>query len=288
MSFHAPSDRRIVVYSDLDGTFLDHRTYSFAESLPALRRLVGKGVPVVFCSSKTQAEIETLWEKLPGKSPFIAENGAAVVVPKGFFPFPIHETRVRDRFRIIELGEPYEQVIARFRRLKGQFPGTLKGFSDMTDEEVALDTGLSIDGARRARNRQYSEVFKITDGNPAAERLVVDKIKEFGYRCSKGGRYYHLHGRSDKGLAVRALNRLFEKAHGPITTVGIGDSLNDLPMLAAADRPVLVRKPGGRHDREVMDLLPGVRPVDGIGPKGWALIAEEIAVGLRPCRLRGS
>jgi mannosyl-3-phosphoglycerate phosphatase len=46
-----------IIYTDLDGTFLDHRTYSCAESLPALRAATAQGTPIVFCSSKTRAEV---------------------------------------------------------------------------------------------------------------------------------------------------------------------------------------------------------------------------------------
>ncbi|MBE0694014.1 MAG: hypothetical protein IH590_13035, partial [Aquamicrobium sp.] len=53
----------------------------------------------------------------------------------------------------------------------------------------------------------------------------------------------------------------------PVTIVGIGDSLNDLELLRAADRSVLVRKVTGRHDERI-DIAGLVR-TNGIGPAGW-------------------
>jgi predicted mannosyl-3-phosphoglycerate phosphatase (HAD superfamily) len=97
MSLSLPPGYQIIVYSDLDGTFLDHRTYSCADSLNAFHLLTGHGVPIVFCSSKTRAEIETILEELPVKNPFIIENGAAIYVPLDFFQFPIHQTQILDR-----------------------------------------------------------------------------------------------------------------------------------------------------------------------------------------------
>ena len=48
---------------------------------------------------------------------------------------------------------------------------------------------------------------------------------------------------------------------------GIGDSLNDLPLLLAVDHPVLVQKPDGSYDHEID--VPQLIHAPGIGPVGW-------------------
>jgi len=55
---------------------------------------------------------------------------------------------------------------------------------------------------------------------------------------------------------------------GEFTTIGIGDSLNDLPMLQAVDTAILVQKPTGEYDKTV---LAKIEPTlaKGIGPIGW-------------------
>ena len=47
---------------------------------------------------------------------------------------------------------------------------------------------------------------------------------------------------NDKGKAVRALKELYSEKFLEIKTIGLGDSLNDLPMLEAVDVPVLVKR----------------------------------------------
>lgn len=63
------------VFTDLDGTLLDHETYSWEAARPALERLELSGIPWILVTSKTRAEVE-LWRKqLGNRHPFIIENG---------------------------------------------------------------------------------------------------------------------------------------------------------------------------------------------------------------------
>ncbi|MBI3951701.1 MAG: HAD-IIB family hydrolase [Acidobacteria bacterium] len=265
-----------VIYTDLDGTLLDHQTYSCAESLPALRAAMVRRIPVVFCSSKTRAEVEVIQQYTLVRDPFIVENGGAVYVPGGYFPFSIDGSVHRDGFEVIELGTPYLKLVETLRRLREDLPCRLIGFSDLTDEGVAADSGLTLPEARRAKQREYDEAFKIAGAGSRLVELVLQKIEEAGLRYSIGGRYYHLHDNNDKGRAVHILTGLFKKAHGSVVTVGIGDSLNDLPMLEAVDLPVLVQKPNGQHDRAIVERMPHVRLASGIGPQGWKATVMEI------------
>jgi mannosyl-3-phosphoglycerate phosphatase len=265
-----------IIYTDLDGTMLDARTYSCVDSLPAIRAAQARGIPMVFCSSKTRAEIEVVRQYTQVRDPFIVENGGAVYVPKDYFTFPVDGGRSHNGFTVIELGTPYVKLVETLRRLRLDVPCRLLGFNDMTDDEVAGDCGLTPAEARRAKQREYDEAFKIVSADPSLVPLVLHKIEAAGLRHSLGGRYYHLHGENDKGRAVKILNDLFRKAHGPIFTVGLGDSPNDLPMLEAVDLPAIVKKPEGHHDQALTERLPHAQLADGVGPQGWKRVVMDI------------
>ncbi len=98
--------------------------------------------------------------------------------------------------------------------------------------------------------------------------LVKEKIKQRGLNYVWGGRFHHILGKNDKGRAVEILKELYENQLFSILTVGIGDSLNDVPMLLAVDEPILLK--------EEDDLLPeGLSSsqklivMEGKGPKVW-------------------
>ncbi len=261
---------KTIIYTDLDGTFLDEKNYKFRESLPALWTAQEKGIPVVFCSSKTRAEIEHIRKATEANDPFIVENGGAIYVPEGYFPFAIEGSASCDGYSVIEMAEPYSKLVDLFRRYRVEFPNlSIVGFSDLTVKEIAHECAMTLVEAQRAKDREYSEPFRFSSSAPEEIQGFLQRIRQCGLRFSVGGRYYHLHGNSDKGLAVKFLNEMFFRAYGPITTVAIGDSPNDEPMFNNVELPIIVKRPSGMHDPNLTAQFSGARLTERIGPQGW-------------------
>lgn len=257
-----------VVFTDLDGTLLDHATYSHEPALPALQLLRERQIPLVLCSSKTRAEIEHYRRSLDNRDPFVAENGGGIFIPEGYFdPATLPPEFAADREDgcvIIRLGAPYHALRRTIQELRKE-GFALTGFGDMTVAEVAALTGLPPDQAAMAKARDFDEPF-IFAGNQAEIDELDARIRARGF-CTTRGEFFHLLGNSDKGVAVEILASLFREKLGDISTIALGDSPNDLPMLQRADYPVAIRKPDGRHDRRLD--LPQLIKADGIGPAGW-------------------
>jgi mannosyl-3-phosphoglycerate phosphatase len=261
-----------VIFTDLDGTLLDPETYSYNRALPSIEHLRIQDVPIVFCSAKTRAEQEVYRKELQIKDPFIVENGGAVFISKGYFPFDFEYHKAKDGYQVIELGIPYHRIREILARIRNDTGVNFKGFGDMSAEEVASLTRLDLEAAQRAKAREYDETLKL-EGTPDEINKVLNAIKGKDLNYTSGGRYYDVTGPNDKGKATRILIDLFNRKSGQIKTIAIGDSPNDLPMLSAVDIPVLVQKPGGTW--EEIDI-PHLRRVEGIGPEGWARAVEEI------------
>jgi mannosyl-3-phosphoglycerate phosphatase len=261
---------KTIIYTDLDGTFLDEKSYSFRESLPALWTAQGRGIPVIFCSSKTRAEIEHIRKATEVRDPFIVENGGAIFVPEGYFPSAIDSSASRNGYEVIEMGKPYSKIVDLFRRFRADFPGLgIVGFSDMTVKEIAHACAMTLVEARRAKDREYSEPFRFSGSALEDSREFLQRIIQGGLQFSAGGRYYHLHGNYDKGMSVKFLNEMFFRTYGPITTVSIGDSPNDEPMLNSVELPIIVKRSSGLHDPNLTARLSGARLTERIGPQGW-------------------
>jgi len=134
-------------------TLLDPRTYSFDPARPALRKLRESGVSLIICTSKTRAEVQEIRAALGNSDPFIVENGGAIFVPEGYFPIELPESRRDSGFLVIEMGTSYSRILSVFSRMKVPLAGRLRGFSDLSVEEVARLTGLSDEEAARAKKR---------------------------------------------------------------------------------------------------------------------------------------
>lgn len=263
----APADvfQSVVVYSDLDGTLLESGTYRFDAALPALALLRAKRIPLVLCSSKTRREIEVYRERLGNRDPFIFENGGGICIPKGVFPFAIEAEQSGDHL-VIPLGTPYGELRRALVELRGELGVGVTGFGDLTASGVAELTGLPPGEADLARRREFDEPFVFDDRSEPRTAEFLRAIEARGLRWTRG-RLFHVLGDCDKGRAVRVLTEFYERERPALATVGLGDALNDLPLLEAVDVPVLVQRENGGY-------VDGVSPprlvlADGVGPAGW-------------------
>lgn len=254
----------IVVFSDIDGTLIDFATYSWAESATAVAQLLLQRIPIVLCSSKTRAEQEWLRQALAIPDPFIVENGSAIFLPADYFP--ALALPVKDGWQIIELGIKTAAIRRALAEIHAQMGVSLSGYADLSVAELAQVTGLELPAAARAQQREYSETL-VSPLDADSLTLLQAELAARGLAIASGGKFYTVTGAgSNKGTAVAHLITLFRQKLGAVTTIGLGDSANDLPMLAAVDRPYLLQKPGG-----VWQEAPGVavNHVAAVGPTGW-------------------
>ena len=263
---------KLIVYTDLDGSLLDSTTYSYEAATPALTALREQEIPLVLVSSKTRAEMEPLRQRLAHQDPFIVENGGAVFVPRGLFDFPLERMRSRSPYQVIELGLPYHMLREVLKQIEDAVETPLQGFGDLSVEAIMQVTGLPHADATLAKQREYDEPY-LLQGPQALIEEVCRQIVTRGLRWTKGGRLFHLMGENDKGEAASVLLRCYlrqQRMSGQaerIETVGIGDSINDAPLLAMVDYPILVQKPDGSYDPDIQ--LAGLIYAQGIGPVGW-------------------
>lgn len=256
-----------MVFSDLDGTLLDEKTYSFTAAVPGLEFLAGKQIPIIPCTSKTAEEVTEICKDMNLAYPFIVENGSAVYIPKNYFKEFPDNLRSEGSNYVQILGKTYNDVLSFFKKIKKNYNLPARGFSEMSLSEIGERTGLDIKHSHYAKNRGFSEPFILTE-NHNLNPEIIDYAQAEGYRILKGNRFYHLLGDTDKGKALRAVCVLFERNLGrSFATIGIGDSPNDWDMLRAVDWPVLVKKQNGRYSE--LDPVKNLFRTEGIGPLGW-------------------
>lgn len=245
---------RLLVFSDLDGTLLDHESYDHSPALPALQQLQALGAPVILASSKTAAEMR-VWQERLGLTawPAIVENGAALA-----------EGAPDDR--------DYRAIRAALADLPPDLRAPFRGFGDMSLAEVAGITGLSPEAAELACRRAHSEPG-LWAGDALDRAAFLTALAAKGIEARSGGRFLTLSfGGTKAGRMAELIARL-----RPDITIALGDAPNDREMIETADYGVIIRNDHG----------PGLPPLSGEaegrirrttceGPAGWREGIEAI------------
>ena len=262
---------RLVVFTDLDGSLLDQETYSYENARGALKLLRERQIPLVFTTSKTRLEVETLQADMNILEPFIVENGAAVFFPDAYRGLRMEVGFHRPPYHVIQLGAAYGEIRTFLRTLGPRF--NIKGFGDLKAEEIGRLTGLPPNQVEMAMQREFTEPFIIDDDSSLIDLQSLAGTR--GFKIVRGGRFYHLIGaEQDKGRAVRlAVSAFISHADHQPVTIGLGDGENDIPMLESVDIPILIPHPDGSY--EDVDL-PNLRKARDPGSRGW----NEMVMGL--------
>jgi mannosyl-3-phosphoglycerate phosphatase len=257
----------LIIFTDLDGTLLDHESYEWGPATPAVDLCKERQAPVILVSSKTRAEMNPMRLQLGLASPFISENGGGIYFPKKGTLEPPPEAVPDEDLWKWALGPAYSDLVHALRAIRKELDLPLRGFSDMTLGDIADLTGLDLEKSRLAAMREYDEPFVLAHGGKSTLNHLHQAALRRGYQISRGGRFHHLHGALDKGDAVERLILQYKARDADMKTVALGDSPNDFSMLRKVDVPILLGAPG--RFPELKAELSGLRLVEKAGPRGW-------------------
>ena len=272
----------VLIFTDLDGTLLDHDSYGWGGAEPALTLCKERNIPLILVSSKTRAEIRGLQLELGLSFPFISENGGGVFFPKeGNHPHP-PDTILSDGMWKWSMGASYDVLVMTLEEIRKEMGWKIRGFSEMTPEEISRMTGLDSASSRLASQREYDEPFILMEEGGLDMDALDQAAKQKGLRITRGGRFFHLHGRTDKGEAMGRLVEWYKTYHSSTFTVALGDSPIDFCMLKRADYPVLIGS--SRLYPELQRMIPHLKVTQEPGSKGWNaavldILRHEIPMG---------
>jgi mannosyl-3-phosphoglycerate phosphatase len=263
-----------VIFTDLDGTLLDHHSYSAKPADALARKLHQQSLAeVIPVTSKTYAELLWLQQEIP--LPFslcVTENGSVIHGPESFFAGD------GGRTGRITMGIAYSAILDQIGKLPGSLRNHFTGFADMSVEQVVDATGLAFGDAKRAKDRQATEPFLWSGTGDELEALATT-VAESGLRIQRGGRFYHLTGHATKEQAMGRIIDMIagQKPDCDVVSIALGDGPNDLAMIEAADFGVIMSNPEGVT---IESTKPHVRTVPLPGPKGWVIAVTEILAEL--------
>lgn len=247
-------DTKPIIFTDLDGTLLDHHTYSFEPARAIITYLTDHDIPIIFVTSKTKNEARQLQKTIGIAGPAIVENGAGIVYPDS------------SAYDDEPLGKTYDEILSAVAEFSSST--SLRGFSQMTVTEVAHLTSLDDESAALAKQRAFTEPFILSNESELAD--LTARAEQRGLAIVRGGRFYHLiTAGQDKAVAMR---RVQEKHFPGTRSIALGDGPNDRSMLAEADLGVVIPRPDGTClTADGLHVIQAPYP----GPAGWAAVIKE-------------
>lgn len=252
------------IYTDLDGTLLDHHTYDWKPASAALSRCRASDIPVIPSTSKTADEVEDWIRRLDLPGYGIAENGGIVLLPQAHDYWRSHAPDWEgDLCYGLLMTRPYGAVCQWIDAVRRAHGFACTGFHDVDVTTVMAWTGLDAEAAAQAMQRQSGEALVWEDTDQALDQLRGLAAAD-NWVVRRGGRFVHVGDAVSKASAMQWLESHLPE---PGMVLALGDSENDREMLEAADMAVVIRNDHGRPVAlERSDALYS----QASGPQGWA------------------
>ena len=118
-----------LIFTDLDGSLLDHADYSFEEPARPSTESPVKGGHSSSSRARPGPEVEPLQRRMGIEAPFVVENGAAAFFPSSLIGLDIPGVGMDESPGALVFGRPYAEVRRFVNEVREEYG--LRGFGDM-------------------------------------------------------------------------------------------------------------------------------------------------------------
>ena len=272
-----------IIFTDLDSSLVDRDTYGWGDNDKLISKLIGKNIPVIICTSKTIEEMMDFYNDLKLESPFVVENGGAILFNKKARLNPdiskIEVSDFNDRFFIYKIGEHHQDFVDKFNYILKKLNIKIEYVHKSDDKRILKLTGLSPENLDKFKKRRFDLPFLFIEKDDEKIKELYQKVENEGLRIHKGGKFYHITSDFDKSDPIRILINLYS-LNNKLFTIGIGDSLNDFKMLELVDKACLVRKKDLSYEKIIMNRIKNIVKSTEPAPKGWEEVIKKVLKGV--------
>ena len=268
--------QKTLVFTDLDGTLLDHYNYSSEAALPTIWQLQSMQIPIIPTTSKTFAEVSQLVLSLNLNGPIIVENGAAIYLPISIAKaFNLFDGNTEINYQKISFTERHAHWMQTLNGVAAEFGDLYTSFTALGVEGIVEATGLCPEDAKLAAQREYGEPV-VWHGSNTQKAKFIRALTRLGANPVEGGRFIHVCGNCSKGAALTWLADQYQQHifNAEATTIALGDGNNDIAMLEVASIAVRVRSPS--HPYPSLKRTENTFSTHSYGPEGWVEAINHI------------
>ena len=258
------SKKKIIIFTDLDGSLLDKETFKFDVIEDYFKELISSGIVIIPNSSKTESELLDFNKQNSLNLSFISENGSSVHgLDKIHQNLPKKVLISRSKNEIQKI---YDKNVS--LDLKNKTAPIL----DLNIEEQKKIFGLPIKKLSLATKRMHS-IPILFKGTEVERNNFLKVINDIGLTAQSGGRIINICDNTNKSKAMsKTLQLIRKELKNEIIAICVGDNENDIEMLKQADFPCLVKNENfDSSSINIDNLIKSNEP----SPKGWSDVIKS-------------
>jgi mannosyl-3-phosphoglycerate phosphatase len=201
------------------------------------------GLPAVWVTARSRAQMDEPRRKFGHQHPFIGEDGCGVYLPEDYFHLRPAKTVRMGRFTCIPVAETQPAASEALESLAEHTGVSVVPLRSLAPRELAQNTSLPERDAELARQRDFDELFFFAGASDADIKRFVTEARERKIESRQHGVLWSLAVGASLGQCVRELSKLYQRAlrsHPAI--VGIATTGEAEGLLPACDRGLLLAK----------------------------------------------
>lgn len=203
------------------------------------------GIPLVWTSGRSRAQMDEPIRKLGHRHPFIAEDGCGAYIPEGYYNLRAEKTVRFGRFTCIPIAEAQPAASEALEAISEKSGVPVVPLRSLSPRELAQNLNLPEREAELARQRDFDEPFFFAGASEtdiarfradAAQRKWVLHQRGVLWSLSLGG---------NVAQAARELSKLYQRIwRFRPNAFAIATSEEAQELFPAADRKILLTRQG--------------------------------------------
>ena len=267
--------KRYLIFTDLDGTLLNHDNYSFGNNKKLISTIINNKNEIIFNTSKTFSECKKLLKELKlSNMPFSTENGAVLYFPKIRFN-KIKNSSSFEKYWKVRTAKLSSKNWHQFL-LKKQ-----KKFNFLIAQDLSpkiLKKYTNLDNTSKMLNREASQIILWKDSLVNLKKFKnVLKSEKKGVLI-QGSRFMQVSSVCNKRIAKKLISHAYDyQFYGTYSknTIALGDSKNDIDMLNSANYPCLIKNRSG-YFLKLRSNKKNIIKSSKFAPDGWSQVLYKL------------
>ena len=226
------------------------------------------GVPMVWVTSRSRAQMDEPIRRLGHRHPFIGEDGSGVYLPEGYFNLRAEGTVRMARFTCLPIAKPQPAAAQTLEALSEETGVPVVALRALSPRELAQNLGLPAREAELARQRDFDERFFFAGASESDIERFRGEARQRKLVLRQDGVLWSLSVEGNVARAVRELAKLYERVLRVRPTIfGVATREQAGELFSACDRKIALTEANQKF-----------APVES-GPHSSAGKTKEYALG---------